>query len=318
VTDLAVDRVRTIRPVRPIDRASTLGPLSRGRGDPTTRVGPGEVWRATRTPDGVATTRVTAGAGAVTMQAWGPGSAWAIEHLPALVGDHDDDSGFVPLDPVVADLARRTRGLRMCRTDAIVEALVPSVIEQKVIGLEARRSYARLVRALGAPAPGPAGGLFVPPEPAVLAGTPADTYHRFGIERTRSDAIRLACSYARRLEEAVVLPPDAARARLRALPGIGPWTAAEVTRIAFGDADAVSVGDYHLPSMVAWALAGEPRADDARMLELLAPYAGHRARVVRMIEIGGSHPPRSGPRLPLRRDFDRLASVRAHSSGGRR
>jgi 3-methyladenine DNA glycosylase/8-oxoguanine DNA glycosylase len=70
--------------------------------------------------------------------------------------------------------------------------------------------------------------------------------------------------------------------------------------VAFGDADAVSVGDYHLPSLVAWALAGETDADDARMLELLEPFRGQRARVIRLIVAGGGGPPRRGPRMPLR------------------
>jgi 3-methyladenine DNA glycosylase/8-oxoguanine DNA glycosylase len=69
--------------------------------------------------------------------------------------------------------------------------------------------------------------------------------------------------------------------------------------VAFGDADAVSVGDYHLPNLVAYALAGEPRADDARMLELLEPYRGHRGRVIRLVMAGGRSPPRYGPRLAL-------------------
>ena len=94
-------------------------------------------------------------------------------------------------------------------------------------------------------------------------------------------------------------PTDATR-RLRALPGIGAWTAAEVSLVALGDADAVSVGDYHLPHHVAWALAGEARADDARMLELLEPYRGHRGRVIRLVVAGHPGPPRFGPRLPLK------------------
>jgi 3-methyladenine DNA glycosylase/8-oxoguanine DNA glycosylase len=69
---------------------------------------------------------------------------------------------------------------------------------------------------------------------------------------------------------------------------------------AMGDPDAVPVGDYHLPSMVAWSLAGEPRADDARMLELLEPYRGHRGRVIRLLVAGGSAAPRRGPRMPFR------------------
>ncbi len=233
------------------------------------------------------------------MRAWGPGAAWAIEAFPSLVGADDDEAGFAPHHPVVAELRRRLAGLRLCRTAAVAEALVPSIIEQKVVGLEARRSYVALVRALGEPAPGPGPGLLLPPSPEVLARTPAHAFHRFGIERRRADAVRLSASYAHRLDEAAGLPRPEAYARMTALPGVGPWTAAEVGMVALGDPDAVSVGDYHLPNHVAYALAGEPRADDARMLELLEPYRGHRGRVVRLIMAGGPAPPRYGPRLPL-------------------
>jgi 3-methyladenine DNA glycosylase/8-oxoguanine DNA glycosylase len=92
-----------------------------------------------------------------------------------------------------------------------------------------------------------------------------------------------------------------AYAALQAFPGIGPWTAAEVGLRAFGDPDAVSIGDFHLPNMVAFALAGEPRGTDERMLELLEPYRGHRGRVIRLLELGGTAAPRYGPRVSPRR-----------------
>jgi len=216
------------------------------------------------------------------------------------VGAADPVDQFDPVDnPVVADLHHRLPGLRIGRSAAVVEALVPTILEQKVVGLEARRSYARLVRALGEPAPGPV-PLLVPPTPAVLAATPAWAFHRFGVERKRADTIRVACSYARRLEEIDGMTMADAYNRLTALPGVGPWTAAEVALVALGDCDAVSVGDYHLPNQVAWALAGEARADDARMLDLLEPFRGHRGRVIRLISGGASRPPRFGPRMPLR------------------
>ena len=91
-----------------------------------------------------------------------------------------------------------------------------------------------------------------------------------------------------------------AYARLLAFPGIGPWSAAEVANVALGDPDAVSVGDYHLKNQVSWALAGEPRGTDERMLELLEPWRGHRGRVLRLIGIGAGHAPRFGPRMPTR------------------
>jgi 3-methyladenine DNA glycosylase/8-oxoguanine DNA glycosylase len=101
-------------------------------------------------------------------------------------------------------------------------------------------------------------------------------------------------------EDVVDLPLEAAHARLRSVPGIGPWTVAEVAVRALGDRDAVSVGDFHLPSLVTWALAGERKGTDARMLELLEPYRGERAIVVKLLELGAQGPSRRGPRLSPR------------------
>jgi 3-methyladenine DNA glycosylase/8-oxoguanine DNA glycosylase len=88
------------------------------------------------------------------------------------------------------------------------------------------------------------------------------------------------------------------------VPGVGAWTVAEVRQRAHGDADAVSVGDFHIPKLVGWCLAGRP-VDDAGMLELLEPYAGHRYRAVRLLELSGTQYPRFAPRYAPR-DFRRM------------
>lgn len=293
--------VRTLRLSRPLDLRQTLGPVRRGGGDPTARVGAREVWRATRTPAGPGTERLVLRAGGeLDVEAWGPGADWLVDRAHVLAGELDDLSGFAPAHPLLRDLHRLHPGLRMCRTEAVFEAAVASILEQRVAGAEAWRGWRALVRGLGEPAPGPLAGLLLPPEPAVVAAARYPVFHTFGVERGRAETVRRAAAHAGRLEEALTLPADAARQRLRALPGMGYWTAAEVAVVALGDADAVSVGDYHLPHLVSWALAGEPRGTDERMLELLEPYRGHRARVLRLLTVGGVGPPRRGPRLALR------------------
>ncbi|HVE47788.1 MAG TPA: hypothetical protein VNA57_13700 [Acidimicrobiales bacterium] len=293
---------RRFRPPHPVDLRLTLGPLCRGRGDLTMRFDGTGVWRATRTPDGPATMHLSSHGDELTARAWGPGAPWALESAPALVGALDDDRSFEPRHPVLVDLHHRLRGLRIPRSGAVVEALVPTIIEQKVTTVEAKRSYRDLVAALGEPAPGPAGGpgLRLPPTPGRLAATPSYAMHRFGLERKRADTVRRACAVARRLEETTAMSPVDARRRLSVVPGLGPWTAAQVAVVALGDADAVSLGDYNFPRLVSWALAGEGRGDDARMLELLEPYRGHRGRVIRLIVAAGLGPPRIAPRARLR------------------
>jgi hypothetical protein len=292
---------RRFRPRMPVDLRLTLFPLQRaGRADPAVRVGATEAWRATRNVDGMATVRYAVDGEWIEVEAWGPGAPLELELAPQVLGDGDSLEGFEPRHRVVADLARRFAGLRITRTGAVFESLVPTIFEQKVIGAEARAGYGRMIRHLGEEAPGPA-GLTVPPSARRLAQTPYFVFHPFALERRRAETLIGAARRAEWLEGAGELAPEAARARLTSLPGVGPWSAAEVTMVALGDADAVSVGDYHLPHVVAWALAGQRRGDDDMMLELLEPYRGHRGRVLRLLSAGGLGPPRRGPRLALRR-----------------
>ena len=283
----------------PLDLQLTLRPFRHGLQDPTTRFDGADVWRATHTADGPATARLRIDGGELVVAAWGPGARRALENAPALVGLGDNPGALAPRHRIVAELRRRLPGIRIGRSGAVFEALVPAILEQKVTGLEARRAYAALIRAFGERAPGPA-ALWLPPPAEKLAALPYWAFHRLGIERRRADTIRRAAARAGRLEEAAALTPGAARRRLTAVEGIGPWTAAEVVATALGDPDAVSVGDYHLPSLVTWSLAGERRGNDRRMLELLEPYRGQRGRVIRLLEAGAPWPARRGPRLAPR------------------
>jgi 3-methyladenine DNA glycosylase/8-oxoguanine DNA glycosylase len=296
-------RRRRWRPGWPLDVAAVLGPLFRGRHDPTFRAEPtGARWRATRTPDGPATLsiRVHAGLAEVDARAWGPGADWVLDGLPGLLGADDDPTGFEPRHDVVRETWLRHSGWRVPRTRRVLESLVPAVLEQKVTGREAWRAFSSLVRRYGEPAPGPvehlAGGLWVQPDARTWATVPSWYWHRAGVDLARSRAAVTAAGSAGRLERLCDVPPAEAATRMRSLPGIGVWTAAEVGQRALGDADAVSVGDFHLAKMVGWALVGETVDDDA-MLELLEPYRGHRYRAVRMIEMSAhGGPPRRGPR----------------------
>ena len=284
----------------PIHLGQTLGPLRHGIGDRTIRLGRSEAWLAMRLPAGAATLHMQAvGSATIHARAWGDAAEEALDGVPDLLGENDLPDLLVARHSIVRQLQRRHGGLRLPRSGRVLHALVPTVFEQKITGTEAFRAYAALLRTFGENAPGPDAGLLLPPSPEVIAALPYHAFHPIGIERRRAEVVRRVAARAGWLERAAS-PEDATR-RLTSLPGIGAWTAAEVVRIAFGDPDAVSVGDYHLPSVVAWALAREPRADDARMLELLEPYRGQRGRVQRLLEVGRIMPPRYGPRMAPRR-----------------
>ncbi len=204
------------------------------------------------------------------------------------------------MHPVLRQLSKRHQGLRIGRSGLVMEALVPAVLEQKVASVEAHRAWRLLLLKFGDPAPGPAPpGMRVFPPPQIWRRIPSWEWHRAGVEAVRARTIIGATQVASRLEEIVSLTPAAADQRLQSLSGIGPWTSAEIRQRACGDPDAVTVGDLHLPGVVGWALAGQV-VDDAGMLQLLAPYAGHRHRAASLLVAGRLGPPRRGPRLPIR------------------
>ena len=293
--------IRTLDLPEDYSLAGTLGGLAMIAHDPTISVHATQAWWATRTPDGPGRLHLERDGRTLAATGYGPGADWLVERADAIAGLRDDVDGFAELaarHELVRQLARRHRGLRFPATGRVFHHVVPAVLGQKVTGVEAYHGYVKIVRHFAEPAPGPGPRLTLPPDPAAVAAAPYWVFHPFGVERKRADTLRRAAARAGALERA----GDATTGyqRLTALPGIGPWTAAEVLRLSHGDPDAVSVGDYHLPHVVAYALAGEPRATDARMLELLEPFRGHRGRVCQLLYQAGIRAPRYGPRMPIR------------------
>ncbi|GAA4266150.1 DNA-3-methyladenine glycosylase 2 family protein [Frondihabitans peucedani] len=292
----------TYAPREPVHLHQTLRSLSRGAGDPAFRVIGSTIWRGVQTPLGPATLRLEAGPSCIEATAWGDGAEWMIESVPELLGEGDDWSGLdVSSTPLLADARRRLPGLRLTRTNQVVQMLVPAVLEQKVTSVEAWRAWRQLVRSHGTAAPGPApAGLTVPPDAAGWARIPSWEWHRAGVGPQRSATIMRVCAVAAGLERTLALGRggDEIQKRLRSVVGVGVWTAAETSQRAHGDADSPSVGDYHLPALVGWALIGEP-VDDDGMLELLEPWRGHRERVMRLIGASGFRKPRFGARMTI-------------------
>ena len=280
----------------------TLFPLRRGPGDPCFQVGDdGAIWRTSLLHSGSVTARISRAApNAVECTAWGIGAEEFLDVLPAMLGVHDDASDFVPTDPTVAAAHRRVPHLRLGRTGQVLEALIPAVLEQRVPGAESFRSWRLLVTKFGTPAPGPAPTrMRVPPSADVWRHIPSWEFHRANVDPGRARTIVSCAQRAPSLERLVSWPAAQARDALTSLPGVGVWTAAETAQRAFGDPDALSVGDYHIPKMVGWTLLGHP-VDDSGMVELLEPMRPHRHRVVRLLEAGGlAYEPRRGARLPV-------------------
>lgn len=282
----------------PVSPGLTLSPLRRGGGDPCFQVVAGDTWRTSMTRTGAVTARIRKTApDTVECEAWGPGAAEFLDGFAALLGSEDDPSGFAPAEPTIAEAHRRVPHLRLGRTGRVLEALIPAVLEQRVYGKDAFRAWRLLTTKYGAPAPGPApAGMRVPPTAEVWRRIPSWEFHLANVDRGRA---RTVVGCAQRADALERLQPATAAAGLTSLPGVGVWTAAETMQRAFGDADALSVGDYHLAKVVGLSVLGRP-IDDAEMVELLEPVRPHRHRAVRLLEVSGlAIRQRRGPRQAI-------------------
>lgn len=293
---------RTLRFPGPASPGATLAPQRRGPGDPCFQIdGDGAIWRTSLQRSGPVTARIHRLApDTVGAQAWGEGAEEFAENLPALLGADDDAGGFQPEHPVVVAAKAKARHLRIGRTGRVLEALIPAVLEQRVQGVASFRSWRLLVTKFGTVAPGPAPATMrVPPPAEVWRRIPSWEFHRANVDPARARTLVGCAERGESLERLVGRPPAQAREALTSLPGVGVWTAAETAQRAFGDPDALSVGDYHLCAMIGWTLLGRP-IDDPAMVELLEPMRPHRYRVVRLLEVSGlAQLPRRGPRLAV-------------------
>lgn len=255
-------------------------------------------WLCSRTPLGPATLHLRRSDAGIHASAWGDGAEWILGRVPDLVGVHDDPRAFQPDHSLLADLARRRPGIRFGATGLVFDALLVAILTQKVTGKEAYRSLGLLRRDFSDPAPGPK-PMRLLPDPERLAGTPYWDLHRIGLEKRRADIVVGAARRFHEIQGLVDVPPAEAQRVLGRQRGIGPWTAAETVAVSHGDADALSVGDYHLKNLVAWHMRGSPRGTDEEMVATLEPFRPHRGRVIRLLETLG-HAPAFGHRMPLR------------------
>ena len=279
----------------------TLSPLRRGPGDPCYQVVDGAIWKTSLMASGPVTARITTSARTVVdCEAWGDGADEFCTRLPAMLGANDDATGFEPVEPTIAAAHRKAPHLRLGRTDRVLEALVPAVLEQRVSGKDAFRAWRLLVTKFGTPAPGPTPvPMRVPPPADVWRRIPSWEFHLANVDPGRARTLVGCAHRAESLERLSGRSAEEARTALMSLPGVGEWTAAETAQRAWGDADALSVGDYHLSNVVGSTLLGH-RIDDEEMVELLEPLRPHRFRAVRLLEVSGlARNPRFGARQAI-------------------
>lgn len=259
----------------------------------------GDFWRATYTPDGPATLRIAAAISPTpTYEGFGPGANWLVERAHELLGHIDERVTITPAHDSVAHAQRQFGHLRLGRSSSPYHELFVAVLGQRVTGIEAIRQWRQLTETFGHDAPGPVAGLMLPPDPDRLKNIPYYELHSFGIEKKRADTLRAVARNCHMLMSTSLLSlaPHDATTQLQTISGIGPWSAAVAGGLAFGDPDALLVGDFHVKNTAAWALRGVIRGTDQEMERDMLPYKGQRHRVMRWLELAGWRAPARGPR----------------------
>jgi 3-methyladenine DNA glycosylase/8-oxoguanine DNA glycosylase len=215
----------------------------------------------------------------------------------------DGAESFAPEHPLLRRLSSGYRGLRLMRVPWTFDVAAATVLQQRVRWQTAYRDFRRVALRWGTRTE--AGVTF--PTSSQLAAVPVARLEAIGIDPQRARALHLlALADARHAFLHPEADPDVVTSRLLSIRGIGPWTAGRVAGLAFGNADAVPVGDLHIPSLVTSALAGEPTGSDERMLELLASYPGQRFRVIRLLLWAARRAPHMLRRLPERETSKRM------------
>ena len=282
----------------------TVGMLRNGKHDPTTMIDADNLWRASYTPDGPGAVHITGlSTSQVDAVAFGPGGNWLLTTVEDMLGHTDHVPHIESCHHVVTQAQQRYGDFRFPRSHNPYHELLPAVLGQRVTAIEAMRQWRDLCVDLGEKAPGQLQTLHLPPSPEAILKTPYFVFHQYGIEQKRAMALKNVARHfpwLMQLSQQRDISPSQRTQELTKIPGIGQWTAATSGAVAFGDPDALLVGDFHVKNNVSYALTGRARGSDEQMVELLRPYDGQRARVVKWLDLYGIRAPKFGPRQRIR------------------
>jgi AraC family transcriptional regulator, regulatory protein of adaptative response / DNA-3-methyladenine glycosylase II len=212
----------------------------------------------------------------VELQLLESGAEPAAELIPLVRAWFDLDADLAAIgaaldrDPLLAATGQAFPAVRIVGFPDGFEAAMTTVLGQQV-SLAAMRTFAGRLAA-GSGSAGPA-GLTIFPTPARLAAVPVDELRAsVGVTSARARTLHeVAALFAEGFNLDGSIPSTAARARLLALPGIGPWTVEYLAMRVLHDADACPAGDLVLRR----AVGASRTADVLRRAEAWRPYRAY-------------------------------------------
>ena len=190
-------------------------------------------------------------------------------------------------DDVVEVIRRRYPGMRPFAHGSLFDGLLTSIVGQSISVASAAVTLRRLAACFSPPIEAAGRTFWALPRPAQLAEAPVPLVRESGVTWRRADALVAAARAALDLrrfptDAQAIADPDAARAVLRLLPLVGPWTAESTLLWGLGLPDAHPTGDVAL-LRAARRTYDEP-ALDLRGLDRLAegwhPARGWAARLL--------------------------------------
>ncbi len=188
-------------------------------------------------------------------------------------------------DPLIAHSVRRRLHLRIRRRPEPFEALAWAICEQLIEFERAAEIERRIVWRMGPRLDSDGVSLRDVPSAEAIAGL-APAYLQsldLGGSRART-LVRAAREVARRRIDLHAPNHERSWQRLRAIPGIGPWTVEMLALYGQGRQDQIPAGDLGYLKLVGRHLSGgdpHARAEESQVREFFAPYgesAGLAAR----------------------------------------
>jgi len=205
-----------------------------------------------------------------------PDAMWGIRRLRFAVGVDDDVAPFHAAfrdDPVIGRAVRAAPELRPRRAALPWETLAAAITEQLIEFDRAVAIQRRLIARLGRRCART--GLRDAPAPATVAGASPAELAAMDLAPARALTLRRAAAeVAAGRVDLLAADPMPGWRRLRAIPGIGPWTLEMLAYYGQGHHDRVPAGDLGYIKLVGRITTGRPkaRATEEEVRAFLAPY----------------------------------------------